>query len=42
LWLFSPHPDHFRIGRKTRDIAFWLFMLLKPVKEGYLPPQRRR
>jgi hypothetical protein len=20
-------------------VAFWLFMLLKPVKEGYLPPQ---
>ncbi len=22
-------------------IAFWLFMLLKPVKGGYLPPQPR-
>jgi hypothetical protein len=23
------------------DLAFWLFMLLKPLKEGYLPPQPR-
>jgi hypothetical protein len=22
-------------------VAFWLFMLLKPVKEAYLPPQPR-
>jgi predicted MFS family arabinose efflux permease len=22
-------------------VAFWLFMLLMPVKEGYLPPQPR-
>jgi len=26
----------------TGYVAFWLFMLLKPVKEGYLPPQPRR
>jgi hypothetical protein len=23
------------------SVAFWLFMLLKPVKEGYLPPPPR-